>query len=116
MSMTNNLSTTPTPYQALADADSERRLLGILIKHPNYVDSAVERLRAEHFVDPVHRQIYQAILDLYTLGGRISYTQLFNRLRKDGSIPSLEKALLDLTEALDRKSTRLNSSHVAISY
>lgn len=99
MSTMNNLSTDSTPQQMLADTDSERRLLGILIKHPNFVDAAVERLRAEHFVDPVHRQIYQAILDLYTLGGRISYTQLFNRLRKDGSIPSLEKALLDLTEA-----------------
>src|SRR5690606_7188616 len=81
------------------DLEAERRVLGILIKHPHLVDTAVDRMRPEFFVDPVHRLIFQIILDLYNSEGRISYTQVYNRLRREGSVPAPEDALLSLTEA-----------------
>lgn len=81
------------------DIDAERRLLGILIKHPDRVDAAVERLTPEHFVERTHQRIFQAILDLYTQSGRLSYTQVYNRLRKEGAVPNLEQTLLEVTEA-----------------
>ena len=82
-----------------ADPDAERRVLGILIKNPGLIDTVVDRLRPEHFYEPEHRIIYQAIYDLYTQGGRISYTQVYGRLRKEGQIPAPDQALIRLTEA-----------------
>ncbi|HEY8418224.1 MAG TPA: replicative DNA helicase [Limnochordales bacterium] len=71
----------------LADVEAERRVIGILLKHPETIDTVVDRLRVEHFSDPAHRQIYEAVLDLYNRGGRVSYTQVYNRLRKIAGVP-----------------------------
>ena len=81
------------------DVEAERRVLGILIKQPSLIDSIVDRLRPDHFYEPEHRIIYQTIYDLYTQGGRISYTQVYTRLRKEGSLPAPDEALIRLTEA-----------------
>jgi len=81
------------------DTAAERRLLGILIRYPEHVDTAVERLRPEHFVDVVNRRVYEAILEIYTQRGRVSYTQVYNMLRKEGAIPNLEETLLGITES-----------------
>ena len=35
-----------------ADIDAERRVLGILIKHPHLIDTVVDRLTPEHFFEP----------------------------------------------------------------
>ena len=95
------MSTTAERSAAFApsDPDAERRVLGILIKHPALVDTVVDRLKPEHFFEPEHRTIFQAIYDLYAQGGRISYTQVYNRLRKEGSLPAPDQALIRLTEA-----------------
>ncbi|HEX6971769.1 MAG TPA: DnaB-like helicase N-terminal domain-containing protein, partial [Limnochordia bacterium] len=81
------------------DLDAERRVLGILIKYPGLVDVAMDRLRPHHFYEPVHRRIFELIHALYAEQGRISYTQLYNALRKDGSIDSPDQWLIGLTEA-----------------
>src|SRR5690554_5772591 len=81
------------------DLDAERRVLGILIKHPHRVDNVIDRLRPDFFVDPAYRTIFEVILELYQDGGRISYTQIYNRLRRDGTIPAPEEVLVGLTEA-----------------
>lgn len=81
------------------DPEAERRLLGILIRYPDHVDKAVEKLTPDHFVDVVHRQVYEAILDIYSQRGRISYTQVYNRLRREGAVPNLEQTLLGITES-----------------
>ena len=83
----------------VGDVDAERRVLGILIKHPEKVDFVVDRAVPEFFTDATHRAIYQVILDLYQRGGRISYTQIYNRLREEGRVPSPDEALVGLTEA-----------------
>jgi len=81
------------------DIEAERRVLGILIKHPALIDKVIDRLTPEHFFEPEHRSIFQAIYDLYTGRGRVSYTQIYNRLRKEGEIASPDEALIRLTEA-----------------
>lgn len=101
------MSTMPDPVPALPhggskvprDIEAERRVLGILIKHPALIDTVIDRLSPEHFFEPEHRSIFQAIYDLYTGRGRVSYTQIYNRLRKEGDIPSPDEALIRLTEA-----------------
>src|SRR5690606_16855121 len=59
----------------------------------------VDRLRPDHFFEPDHRRIYEVMLDLYTQGGRISYTQVYRRLRKEGALDAPDQALIGLTEA-----------------
>src|SRR5690625_507618 len=85
-------------HQGLADVDAERRVIGILLKHPHTIDTVMHRLSPEHFFDPVHRQVYEAILELYNQGGRISYTQVYNRLRGQGGVPWNE-VLIKITES-----------------
>ncbi|MFS8544293.1 MAG: hypothetical protein LOD91_10720, partial [Limnochordales bacterium] len=71
----------------LADVDAERRVIGILLKHPETIDTVVDRIRLDHFSDPAHRQVYEAVLDLYNRGSRVSYTQVYSRLRQIAGIP-----------------------------
>lgn len=81
------------------DLDAERRVLGILLKYPDKADLVMDRLRVGHFYDRVHRMIYRAIVELYHTTGRVSFTQVFNRLRKESQIQDPETALLELTDA-----------------
>ncbi|NLJ86166.1 MAG: replicative DNA helicase [Firmicutes bacterium] len=81
------------------DLDAERRVLGILIKYPDKIDLAVDKLQAHHFYDRIHRMIYQAILELYHARGRISYTQVYAKLRKEQQIDTLEEVLVAITES-----------------
>ena len=80
------------------DLTAERQVLGILIKHPTQVDRVIDRLRPSHFVDLAHRRIYEIILELYHKQGRISYTQVYNRLLNE-SIESPAELLIALTES-----------------
>lgn len=81
------------------DLSAERQVLGILIKHPNQVDRVVDRLRPSHFIDLAHRRIYEIILDIYNKQGRISYTQIYNRLRTDSITDAPADLLIPLTES-----------------
>lgn len=85
-------------HPGLADVDAERRVIGILLKHPHTVDTVMHRLSADHFFDPVHRQVYEAILELYNQGGRLSYTQVYNKLRGKGGVP-WNDVLIQITES-----------------
>lgn len=84
---------------ALADVNAERQVLGILIKYPREVDSVVDRLRPHHFYDLAHRRVYEIILELYHKRGRISYTQVYNELRKEQITDSPAEFLIALTES-----------------
>ncbi|HHT28601.1 MAG TPA: replicative DNA helicase [Firmicutes bacterium] len=81
------------------DVEAERRVLGILIKHPETIDAAIDRLQPDHFTDPVFRRIFEIISDIYTMRGRISYTQVYNQLRKDKNIDSPDQVLIGLMES-----------------
>lgn len=81
------------------DLGAERRVLGILIKYPDKIDLVVDKLQVTHFYDRIHRMIYQVILDLYHAKGRISYTQVYAKLRKEQKIDTLEEVLVAITES-----------------
>ena len=87
------------PQEPLTDLSAERRVLGILVRHPEQADAVVDRLSPEHFSHETHRTIYRAILDSYTKTGRVSYTQLYRSLSREGHIPDLETVLMGLTQA-----------------
>ncbi len=89
----------PRNYELPMDLSAERQVLGILIKHPTQVDRVVGRVRPAHFLDPAHRRIYEIILDIYNKQGRISYTQVYNRLRTDSITDSPAELLIPLTES-----------------
>lgn len=80
------------------DIDAERRVLGILIQSPKHIDLAIDRLRPEHFFDPMHRRIFETLLDLYSKQARISYTQVHRALRRQGA-HDLEEVLIEMTRA-----------------
>lgn len=82
-----------------ANIDAERRVLGILIKYPHLVDQVIDRLTPSDFTDADHRLIFQTIFDVYAQGGRISYTRLYQRLRKEGQLDKADEVLIRLTEA-----------------
>ncbi|MFA7175268.1 MAG: DnaB-like helicase C-terminal domain-containing protein [Kiritimatiellia bacterium] len=80
-----------------ADIEAERRTLGILVKHPETADTVLDRLKPDHFTDPVYKRIFQIILQLYSEKGRISYTQVYNLLRKD--LASAEQVLIGIMDS-----------------
>ncbi|MBE3584168.1 MAG: AAA family ATPase [Limnochordaceae bacterium] len=90
---------TPTLPPLPGEAEAERRILGILIKHPEQVDVVLEAITPEHFMDPVLRQIFQIVVDLYTAGQRVSYTQVYTQLRLRTQVPEPEALLAGLTES-----------------
>lgn len=94
-----NLSEAGALYDLPMDLNAERQVLGILIKYPTQVDRVIDRLKPAHFYDLMHRKIFEIIIDLYQQQGRISYTQIYNRMRADGISTSPAEQLLPLTES-----------------
>lgn len=86
----------------LTDVDAERRVLGILLKHPDTIDTAMDRLHADQFTHPLHRKTYEAVLDLYENGGNVSYTQVFNKLRGEPGV-AWNEVLISITESFVSK-------------
>lgn len=97
-----NMTTEERLHTGLSDVDAERRVLGILLKHPETIDTAMDRLAADQFTHPLHRQVYEAILELYQHGGNVSYTQVFNKLR---TVPGVawNEVLISITESFVSK-------------
>ncbi|NLM25329.1 MAG: replicative DNA helicase [Firmicutes bacterium] len=87
------------PELVTYDENAERRVLAILIKYPQRVDEVIDKLRPEHFHNADYRKIYETILAQYNQSGRISYTQIYNRLRQEGTVESPGEVLIGLTEA-----------------
>ena len=89
----------PPQRGRLSDPEAERRVLGILIQYPELIDSVIDRLRPHHFQDRTTRKVFDAILSLYTSHGRISYSRVYDQLRKERAFPDIERVLLELTES-----------------
>ena len=49
-------------HPGLADVDAERRVIGILLNTRILSIRSCTDSSADHFFDPVHRQVYEAIL------------------------------------------------------
>lgn len=85
----------PVPH----DLEGERRILGIVIRHPRSIDACIDKLREHHFYDAAHRIIFRVIQRLYNETGRISYTQVYNTLTRENLLLNPKEVLLSLTES-----------------
>lgn len=81
------------------DHEAERRILGILIQHPETIVACIDRLREHHFHDGSNKTVFWVIRRLYDERGRISYTQVYNILNREKLLPDPKSVLLSLTEA-----------------
>ena len=88
------------PVEVSQDSEIEQRILGILIKHPHKMDTALDKLRDYHFSNPTHRTIFKALLDLYTKQGRVSFVRLYEKIRREKLLADPETALVALTESV----------------
>lgn len=71
------------PPQAL---DLEEAVLGALMLEKNALNAVVEFLKAEHFYSDIHKEIYQAIIDLFKASEPVDMRTVVNQLRKSGKI------------------------------
>src|ERR1043165_9129846 len=71
------------PPQAL---DLEEAVLGALMLEKNSLNAVVEFLKPEHFYDDRHKEIYQAIIDLFKATEPVDMRTVVNQLRKNGKI------------------------------
>lgn len=71
------------PPQAL---DLEEAVLGALMLEKNSLNAVVEFLKPEHFYDDRHKEIYNAIIDLFKATEPVDMRTVVNQLRKNGKI------------------------------
>lgn len=88
--MASTLSTTPDTY---VNYEAERRLLAVLIKHNKTLPQVMARAKSEWFHDTSHRNLYEALCDVYRDHGVLSATRIYGKLRGDTHSQTLMKAL-----------------------
>ncbi len=71
------------PPQAL---DLEEAVLGALMLEKNALTAVVEFLRPEHFYTEQHKEIYQAIVDLFKTSEPVDMRTVVAQLRKNGKL------------------------------
>ncbi|MBO8125701.1 MAG: replicative DNA helicase [Firmicutes bacterium] len=100
-------------YKYPCDIQAEQRILGILIRYPHLVDGVVDHLKSEYFYDAQNRLVFETIIEIYRSKGTVSYTQVYNKLRKNPEMPAPDQVLLSLTESFVSK-TELEPSIEAV--
>ncbi len=71
------------PPQAL---DLEEAVLGALMLEKNALTAVIEFLRPEHFYTEQHKEIYQAITDLFKTSEPVDMRTVVGQLRKNGKL------------------------------
>ena len=71
------------PPQAL---DLEEAVLGALMLEKNALTAVVEYLRPEHFYTEQHKEIFQAIIDLFKGSQPVDMRTVVAQLRKNGRL------------------------------
>jgi replicative DNA helicase len=66
--------------------DLEEAVLGALMLEKNALNAVVEFLKPEHFYSDAHREIYQAIIDLFKASEPVDMRTVVNQLRKNGKL------------------------------
>lgn len=66
--------------------DLEEAVLGALMLEKNALNAVVEFLKAEHFYADAHREIYQAIIDLFKASEPVDMRTVVNQLRKNAKL------------------------------
>jgi replicative DNA helicase len=64
------------PMPVAANVEEEAALLGALLHEPKIIDSVADRVKPEHFHEPLHGRIFSAILDLHGRGKTVSVITL----------------------------------------
>ena len=75
------MDTIKVPYsaggqQALGVASAQQRLLAAILREPKYLDTVSAELGPEQFVLPLHKELYQALLQCRAAGVEISLSGL----------------------------------------
>ena len=66
--------------------DLEEAVLGALMLEKNALNAVVEFLKPEHFYADAHKEIYQAIIDLFKASEPVDMRTVVNQLRKMGKL------------------------------
>jgi replicative DNA helicase len=66
--------------------DLEEAVLGALMLEKNALNAVVEFLKPEHFYADAHREIYQAIIDLFKASEPVDMRTVVNQLRKNAKL------------------------------
>jgi replicative DNA helicase len=94
------------------DLDSERAVLGAVMIDPDAVVQVAEVLRPEHFYEEAHRQIYQAMQDLFENRQPIDVVTLTAQLKKMKQLSAIGGAST-IAELSNSVSTAANVKHYA---
>ncbi len=66
--------------------DLEEAVLGALMLEKNALNAVIEFLKPEHFYLETHKEIYNAIVDLFKASDPVDMRTVVNQLRKEGKI------------------------------
>ncbi|HEY9487824.1 MAG TPA: replicative DNA helicase [Chryseosolibacter sp.] len=66
--------------------DLEEAVLGALMLEKNALNAVVEFLKPEHFYADAHKEIYQAIIDLFKASEPVDMRTVVNQLRKNAKL------------------------------
>ena len=98
-----------TTFDAVADHDAERSVIGSILIDGEVIFSVADRLKAEHFDSEEHQYIYRACEELMAEGIRIDHQTLRSRLEANGHLDDvggdsyLSKSVSHLPHALNIK-------------
>ena len=97
------------PPQAL---DLEEAVLGALMLEKNALTAVIEFLRPEHFYTEQHKEIYQAITDLFKASEPVDMRTVVAQLRKNGRLEVVGGAYY-IAELTSRVSSAANIEYHA---
>lgn len=97
------------PPQAV---ELEEALLGALMIEANAIENVVDLLKPEHFYQDKHKEIYQAIVDLYVEKAPTDMRYVVRQLRKVGKIEQVGGAFY-LSDLTSKVSSAANVRHDA---
>ncbi|MCF0136627.1 MAG: replicative DNA helicase [Lachnospiraceae bacterium] len=66
--------------------EAEQSVLGSVLMDPDAVAAAAENLKPEDFYDPKHKEIFEAVLELYRKGSAVDVVTLKTRLESRGTL------------------------------
>ncbi len=94
--------------------EAEQAVLGALLKDPLCLPTVSDMLRREHLYLPQHKAIYDAILNIDTMGGTIDPLVVLEELKKQGVYDDIggKTYLMKIAEAVP--STRNVESYIKI--
>lgn len=89
----NNLSA-GVPY----NLEAEQSVLGAVLLEPDCLPQVMEQMRTEYFYNSQHRDIYSAIVRMFTAGLAIDFVTVLDEVKKDQVFESEEQAKIYLTQ------------------